>query len=120
MWIEKRIPVSVSKSTNLLEDLQFLCEVNLGDIVSSFIDALEKLDAQIKAQLKTKLLCAETTIRNKLVRISYFLINVTAAESLSKGCASKMIVLLCQYSLSKAKKVKYLVSMVTLGDNLKQ
>ena len=45
-------PISVSISSNLIQEPIFLCNPNPCDSVSSFIDALENVATQSKAQMK--------------------------------------------------------------------
>ena len=47
---------------------KFLCNSNPGDLVESFIDAVEGLATQSRAQMKLKFLEIETAIKNKLTR----------------------------------------------------
>ena len=42
-WIGKHTPVSASISSNLMQETNFFCDTNPRDLVSSFIEALEKL-----------------------------------------------------------------------------
>ena len=67
-WIGKHVPISVSISSNLITMPIFLCNSNPRDLVESFIDAVEGLATQSKAQLKLKFLEIETTIKSKLSR----------------------------------------------------
>ena len=46
----------------------FLCNSNPRDLVESFIDAVESLATQSKAQMKLKFLELETAIKNQLTR----------------------------------------------------
>ena len=46
----------------------FLCNSNPRDLVESFIDAVEGLATQSKAQMKLKFLEIETAIKSKLTR----------------------------------------------------
>ena len=46
----------------------FLCISNPRDLVESFIDAVERLATQSKAQMKLKFLEVETAIKSKLTR----------------------------------------------------
>ena len=46
----------------------FLCNFNPRDLVESFIDAVEGLSTQSKAQMKLKFLEVETAIKSKLTR----------------------------------------------------
>ena len=65
-WIGKHVPISVSISSNLITLPIFLCNSNPPDLVESFIDAVEALATQSKAQMKLKFLEIETAIKNKL------------------------------------------------------
>ena len=68
-WIGKHVPISVSISSNLIAKLIFLSNSNSPrDLVESFIDAVEGLATQSKAQKKLKILETETTIKSKLTR----------------------------------------------------
>ena len=54
--IGKHVPVSFSISSNLIAKPIFLCNSNPRDLVESFIDAVEGLATQSKAQMKLKFL----------------------------------------------------------------
>ena len=62
----KHVPISVSISSNLLEEPSFLYNSDPHYIVSSFIGTLEGLTSQSKAQMKLLFLDIETTIKIKL------------------------------------------------------
>ena len=55
-------------SSNLITKPLFLCNSNPRDLVESFIDAVEGLATQSKAQMKLKFLEVETTIKSRLTR----------------------------------------------------
>ena len=67
-WIGKHVPISVSISSNLIAQPIFFCNSNPRDLVESFIDAVEGLPTQSKAQMKLKFLEIETAIKSKLTR----------------------------------------------------
>ena len=67
-WIGRHVPISVSISPNLIAKPIFLCNSNPRDLVESFIDAVEGLATQSKAQMKLKFLEIETAIKGKLTR----------------------------------------------------
>ena len=67
-WIGKHNPISVSISSNLIDIPIFLCISNARDLVEFFIDAVEGLTTQSKAQMKLKFLEVETAIKSKLTR----------------------------------------------------
>ena len=66
-WIGKHVPISVSISSNLIAKPIFLCNSNPRDLVESFIDSVEGLATQSKAQMKMKFLEVETALK-KLTR----------------------------------------------------
>ena len=65
-WIGKHVQISVSISSNLVEEPIFLCNSDPHNLVASFIGALEKLASQIKAKMKNLFRDLETTIKIKL------------------------------------------------------
>ena len=65
-WIGKHVPISVSISSNLVEEPIFLYNSDPHHLVSSFIGTLKGLASQNKAQLKLLILDIETTIKIKL------------------------------------------------------
>ena len=65
-WIGKHVPISVSVSSNLSAKPIFLCNANPHHLISSFINALERLANQSKAQMKLNFIEAETAIKIKL------------------------------------------------------
>ena len=67
-WIGKNIPISVPISSNLIAKPIFLCNSNPRDLVESFVDVVEGLATQSKAQMIFKFLEIETAIKSKLTR----------------------------------------------------
>ena len=65
-WIGKHVPISVSISSNLVEEPILLCNSDPHHLVSSFFGALENLAPQSKAKMKNLFLEIETTIKIKL------------------------------------------------------
>ena len=65
-WIGKHVPISVSVSSNLVEDPIFLYNSDPHHLVSSFIGTLEDLASQSKSQMKHLFLDTETTIKIRL------------------------------------------------------
>ena len=65
-WIGKHVPISVSISSNLIQEPIFLCSADPHHLVLSFVAALEGLAVQSKAQMKLKFLEVETAIKVKL------------------------------------------------------
>ena len=68
IWIGKHVPILVSISSKLIAIPKYLCNFNPRDSVESFIDAVEGLATQSKAQMKLKFLEIETAIKSKLTR----------------------------------------------------
>ena len=62
-WIGKHVPISVSISSNLVEEPIFFCNSDPHHLVASFIGALESLASQSKAKMKNFFLDFETTIK---------------------------------------------------------
>ena len=65
-WIRKHVPISVSISSNLLEESIFLCNSDSHHLVPSSIGCLEGLALQSETQMKLLFLDIETTIKIKL------------------------------------------------------
>ena len=68
-WIRKHVPISVSSSSNLVDEPIFVCNSDLHHLVASFIGAPEKFASRSKAKKKNLFLDLETTIKIKLGRI---------------------------------------------------
>ena len=64
-WIGKIVPISVSISSNPVEEPIFLCNSDPHHLVASFIGAFENLASQSKAEMKHLFLDIETTIKIK-------------------------------------------------------
>ena len=65
-WIGKHVPISVSISSNLVEEPIFLYNSDPHHLVSSFSGTLEGLSSQSKAQMKHLFPVIQTTIKIKL------------------------------------------------------
>ena len=65
-WILKHVPISVSISSNLVEEPIFICNSDPHHLVASFVGALESLASQSKAKMKNFFLDIETTMKIKL------------------------------------------------------
>ena len=68
-WIGKHVPISVSISSNLVEEPIFICNSDPHHLVASFIGSLKNLASQSKAKMKNLFLDIETTIKIKLGNI---------------------------------------------------
>ena len=65
-WIRKHVPISVSISSNLVEEPIFLCNSDPHNLVASFIGVLRNLASQSKAKMKNLFYDIKTTIKIKL------------------------------------------------------
>ena len=65
-WIEKRITILVSSSSNLVKEPIFLCNSDICHLITFFISALEILALQSKTIMKNLFIDIETTIKLKL------------------------------------------------------
>ena len=65
-WMGKHVPLSVSISSNLVEEPIFIWNSDPHHLVASFIGALENLVSQSKARRKNTFLDIEATIKIKL------------------------------------------------------
>ena len=68
-WIVKHVPISISISSNLAEEPNFICNSDPHHLVASFIGALGNLASQSKAKMKNLFLDIETTKKIKLGNI---------------------------------------------------
>ena len=62
-WIGKHVPISVSISSNLVEESIFICNSDPHHLIASLIGALENLASQSKPKKKNLFLDIETTIK---------------------------------------------------------
>ena len=65
-WIGKQVPITVSISSNLVEEPIFICNSDPHHLVASFIGALENLASQSKAKMENLFPDIKTTIKIKL------------------------------------------------------
>ena len=66
IWIGKHVPISVSISSNIVEEPIFICNSDPYHLVASFIGALENLASHSKAKMKNLFLDIETTLEIKV------------------------------------------------------
>ena len=69
-WIGTHVPVSVSISSNLLDEPVFLCENDPYRLIISFVAQLKTLAAKNKAELRPKFLAVEAEIKTMLSDVS--------------------------------------------------
>ena len=69
-WIGTHVHVSVSISSNLLDELVFLCENDPNRLIISFVAQLETLAEKNKADLRPKFLSVEAEIKTRLSDVS--------------------------------------------------
>ena len=68
-WIGTHVPISVSYSLNLIPERIFLCNANPHHLILPFINALEGLATQSKAQMKLNFIEVEIAIKIELCAI---------------------------------------------------
>ena len=66
LWIVKHVPISVSISSNLVEEPIFICNSDPHHLVESLIEAPKNLASQSNANNKNSFRDIQTTIKNKL------------------------------------------------------
>ena len=64
--IGKQVPISVSISSNLIEQPIFMCNSNPAVLVESFVAAFDGLALQSKEQMKLKFLDIENSVKTRL------------------------------------------------------
>ena len=64
--IGKREPISVSISSNLIEEPAFLCDKDNRTLIVSFVDALEELANKRKTQMQTKFASIQKIIKSRV------------------------------------------------------
>ena len=65
-WIGKHEPISVSISSNLIDEPVFLCDEDPKALITSFVEAIEDLANKIKTELRTKFSSIEAIIRARV------------------------------------------------------
>ena len=70
IWIGKHEPISVSISSNLLQETIFLCNRDPKTLIVSFVEALEELASRSKAEMLQKFSSIENAIKNRVSSIS--------------------------------------------------
>ena len=68
-WIGKHEPISVSISSNLLQEPIFLCNRDSKTLIVSFVEALEELASRSKAEMLQKFSSIENAIKNRVSSI---------------------------------------------------
>ena len=64
-WISRHVALSVSTSSNLVEQPILVCNSNPGALVESIVDVVEELATQSKNQMKLKFLEIENSVKSK-------------------------------------------------------
>ena len=65
-WISKHVPLTVSISSNLIEQTTFLCNSDTGALVDYFVDTLDELATQSTVQMTATFLENETSLKSNL------------------------------------------------------
>ena len=80
-WIGTHVPVSISISSNLLDEPVFLCENDPNRLIISFVAQLEKLAAKNKVDVKSKFLEEKAEIKTRLNDVSSRLQIISETQS---------------------------------------
>ena len=65
-WIGKHEPISVSISSNFLQEPIFLCNKDLKTLIVSFVEAIEELASKSKAEMLQKFSSIENAIKTRV------------------------------------------------------
>ena len=65
-WIGKHEPISVSISSNLIEEHVFLCNTDPKNLIVSFVEALEELANKSKTEMQTKFASIQEIINSRV------------------------------------------------------
>ena len=68
-WIGKHEPISVSISSNLIEEPVFLCDKDPKNLIISFVEALEELANKSKNEMQTKFASIQEIINSRVKAI---------------------------------------------------
>ena len=68
-WIGKHEPISVSISSNLIEEPVFLCDKDPKNLIVSFVEALEELANKSKTEMQTKFASIQEIINSRVEAI---------------------------------------------------
>ena len=68
-WVGKHEPISVSITSNLLEEPTFICDAEPYSLVSAFVNSVENLAEKSKLEMKLKFHDVATRIKQKLERV---------------------------------------------------
>ena len=68
-WIGKHEPISVSISSNLIEEPVFLCNKDPKNLIVSFVEALEELANKSKTEMQTKFASIQEIINSRVKAI---------------------------------------------------
>ena len=81
-WIGTHVPVSVSISSNLLDQPVFICENDPNRLIISFVAQLEILAAKNKVDVRSKFLEVESEIKTRLNYVSCRLQIISETQSI--------------------------------------
>ncbi|XP_075263345.1 uncharacterized protein LOC142354893, partial [Convolutriloba macropyga] len=68
-WIGKHEPISVSISSNLIEEPVFLCDKDPKNLIVSFVEALEEFANKSKTEMQTKFASIQEIIESRVKAI---------------------------------------------------
>ena len=118
-WTSKHVPIFVSVSSNMIKESILLCNSNPRDLVESFVDDLDGLATQSKAQLKVKISKIETSVKSKHNQFSPFYMNVavTMNENINWRWAHRRRRAWCIDSFYKHTRINLLICRITWKDS---
>ena len=118
-WIGKHEPISLSISSNLIEEPVFLCDKDPKNLIVSFVETLEELANKSKTEMQTKFASIQEII-NSRVKAIFEKLNERKGEQLLH-LISKMSVLrrrrklICLLSSYKCRKINFWTCNNTLS-----
>ena len=119
IWIGKHEPISVSISSNLIDEPVFLCNKDPKALITSFVEAIEDSANKSKTEMRTKFSSIEAIIRARVNAIWENLNkrkdqNASAFEC-EDECVKKMMKLICLRNFSKCRKTSFWTYSNTLS-----
>ena len=118
-WIGKHEPISVSISSNIIDEPVFLCDNDPKALIISFVEAIEDLANKSKTEMWTKFSSIEAIIRARVNSIGENLIKRKDQNaqhlSVKMNVPKKMMKLICLRNFSKCRKTSFWTYSNTLS-----
>ena len=100
-WIGKNEPISVSLSSNLIEEPVFLCHKDPQNLIVSFVEALEELANKRKTEMQTKFASIQEIINSR---------EKPSLKNLKKEQVAQLLHLISKMSVLRRRKLICLLS----------